>query len=424
MIRDMKGFRLVITLLLTFVMVVSIGISSVSAAVVTPSIQGKAGVLVDVTTGQVVADKNGSQRLPIASLSKLITVYLVEQKISAGELSLDQNVTVPADIAAFSEDTSVANEPMSTSQTYTVKELLEAALLPSSNAAAVMLAYLVSGDQVSFYHKMEKQLNRWGIKNVTIYSASGLANGDMGSFSQERYRADQENTLSAREIAIVAQHLVEDYPSIISITSMTTAQFPSVAGGYDTLTNTDTLLSENTGHTFMGLKTGTTVANGGNFVGLTTVQGRQVLTVVLNSGDSSTGDEQRLTDTVDLLNQVEERVKVVTKKDTGKTVTVPLADGDHFTTKLAMKKDLTVFVAKETTDSAVKVKTVKITSNLKRPIKSHTVVATGKLVVNKTTDDYLAQEPTTSLKVISDIHRRPLVKTISSQISDFFKQLF
>lgn len=62
--------------------------TSASAATVTPKVDAQSAVVADVQTGQVLADKNGNERMPIASISKLLTVYLVEQAIKEGRLSM------------------------------------------------------------------------------------------------------------------------------------------------------------------------------------------------------------------------------------------------------------------------------------------------------------------------------------------------
>ncbi|MBJ7657216.1 serine hydrolase [Weissella confusa] len=120
--------------------------TSASAALIDPGLQStKAGVVVDAQTGQVIADQNGTERLPIASTTKLITMYMVKEAIKSGKISLSQKVKVPEDIAAFSQDLSVANTPMTAEKTYTVQQLIDAMMVPSSNGAALLLANLLGG---------------------------------------------------------------------------------------------------------------------------------------------------------------------------------------------------------------------------------------------------------------------------------------
>ena len=119
--------------------------TSASAATVTPKVDAQSAVVADVQTGQVLADKNGNERMPIASISKLLTVYLVEQAIKEGRLSMQSQIKVPASIVAISNEPALANVPLSTERAYTIQELMEMALIKSANAAALALGYAVSG---------------------------------------------------------------------------------------------------------------------------------------------------------------------------------------------------------------------------------------------------------------------------------------
>ncbi|SUP59580.1 D-alanyl-D-alanine carboxypeptidase dacA precursor [Weissella viridescens] len=207
----------------------------VQAAVVTPNTNMGSAVVIQANTGQVLADQNGRERLPVASVSKLIVVYMLEQKIQNHELALDQKVKVPTDIAAFSQDASVANVPMTTNRTYTVSQILDATLIESSNAAAMELAHLVAGSQEDYYRQAETLLSSWGIKNPKMYSASGLRNGDLGTFEDNSVAPSAENKFSAREIALIAKHLVDDYPQILTYTQKKEADFPLPDGTNMTL---------------------------------------------------------------------------------------------------------------------------------------------------------------------------------------------
>ncbi|MFR6559018.1 MAG: serine hydrolase, partial [Weissella confusa] len=105
---------------LLMTVVLAFGVATPSyAAIVTPTVDAQAAAVVDVQTGQVLADKNGNKRIPIASISKLLTVYLVERAIEAGKLTMDTPVSVPASIVAISTEPGLANVPLSTERTYT-----------------------------------------------------------------------------------------------------------------------------------------------------------------------------------------------------------------------------------------------------------------------------------------------------------------
>ena len=285
--------------------------TSASAALVDPGLQStKAGVVVDAQTGQVIADQNGTERLPIASTTKLITMYMVKEAIKSGKISLSQKVKVPEDIAAFSQDLSVANTPMTAEKTYTVLQLIDAMMVPSSNGAALLLANLLGGSQAKFEKMMEAKLESWGIAGVKIYSPSGLTNGDMKKFKDASAEDDVENEMSARELAVVARRLVVDFPDVLKTAQQKTVEFPAVSGGTETMNNTNELLGNETFDlNWLGLKTGTTPNAGGNFVGVTKIQGRPVVSVVLNSGDNADA-AAKFNATLTMVKKADDAVKV------------------------------------------------------------------------------------------------------------------
>lgn len=266
----------------------------VEGALINASLDSKAGLLMDVSTEQVIASKDSQERLPIASISKIIVIYLTEQAISDGKMTHNTKVPINSKIASFSQNTSVANTPMTQKHKYTVKQLESAALLPSSNAAAMALAQQVAGSQTKYYRIAEELLNKWGIKNVTIYSASGLRDGDLGDFNNSKTDDDAENMLSAREVAIVARKLITRFPQILKITQRSSALFPEPSGTLGTITNSDKLLTQSL-YQVQGLKTGTTSRNGANFVGVEILKGRQVISVTLNGfGNCNFTDTEKL----------------------------------------------------------------------------------------------------------------------------------
>lgn len=111
------------------------------------NIDAKAAIAVDAKTGQVLYAKNAEQTLPVASMSKLLTAYMVLQAIDQGKLKWDQKVT-PSDAAQeVSQDTTLSNVPLKKGESYTVKSLYQATLIYSANGAAMALADAVGGTQ-------------------------------------------------------------------------------------------------------------------------------------------------------------------------------------------------------------------------------------------------------------------------------------
>ena len=374
--RNVKMRKWLTGLLMTVVLAFGVATPSY-AAIVTPTVDAQAAAVVAVQTGQVLADKNGNKRIPIASISKLLTVYLVERAIEAGKLTMDTPVSVPASIVAISTEPGLANVPLSTERTYTVRELTEMALIKSANAAALALGYAVSGTPTGVNQEIQDLLTSWGIDDTTIVSGAGLTNGDMGALKNPNLGDDVENELSARELAIVGRHLVEDYPNITEITSMTSAVVPSGATGTETIKNSNSLLTDGHGYDFKGLKTGYALSVHSTFIGLTKLANRDVITVVL-------GSDHTFTQTAAMLDQVKAATQVVTLKKGTQMQRVPVeeAKDGHRRYPLVTNKTVTLFAPKAWDKAKVNM-TIRSNHDMIAPIsKGHVVDHNENLFVD------------------------------------------
>lgn len=379
--------------------------TSASAALVDLVLQStKAGVVVDAQTGQVIADQNGTERLPIASTTKLITMYMVKEAIKSGKISLSQKVKVPEDIAAFSQDLSVANTPMTAEKTYTVLQLIDAMMVPSSNGAALLLANLLGGSQAKFEKMMEAKLESWGIAGVKIYSPSGLTNGDMKKFKDASAEDDVENEMSARELAVVARRLVVDFPDVLKTAQQKTVEFPAVSGGTETMNNTNELLGNETFDlNWLGLKTGTTPNAGGNFVGVTKIQGRPVVSVVLNSGDNADA-AAKFNATLTMVKKADDAVKVQKVasglKPAKNTVSVLTAKDGKVSYKTKGTASFFVPAGESATTKAVN---VKLSKKVTAPLKQNEKLGTAQLESSfAAANDWLTGAPEVELVSVSE----------------------
>lgn len=379
--------------------------TSASAALVDPGLQStKAGVVVDAQTGQVIADQNGTERLPIASTTKLITMYMVKEAIKSGKISLSQKVKVPEDIAAFSQDLSVANTPMTAEKTYTVLQLIDAMMVPSSNGAALLLANLLGGSQAKFEKMMEAKLESWGIAGVKIYSPSGLTNGDMKKFKDASAEDDVENEMSARELAVVARRLVVDFPDVLKTAQQKTVEFPAVSGGTETMNNTNELLGNETFDlNWLGLKTGTTPNAGGNFVGVTKIQGRPVVSVILNSGDNADA-AAKFNATLTMVKKADDAVKVQKVasglKPAKNTVSVLTAKDGKVSYKTKGTASFFVPAGESATTKAVN---VKLSKKVTAPLKQNEKLGTAQLESSfAAANDWLTGAPEVELVSVSE----------------------
>ena len=170
-----------------------------------PEIAARQYILYDLTSHQVLAERNADARADPASLTKLMTAYLVFNAIRDGKLSLEQ--TLPVSKRAWDERKGGASVMfIDTTMTPRVSELLRGLIVQSGNDAAVALAEGVSGTVEDFVAAMNRQAQAWGLKNTQFKNATGMT--ESGHYS------------SARDVAIVAAKIIEEHPESYKLYSM------------------------------------------------------------------------------------------------------------------------------------------------------------------------------------------------------------
>jgi D-alanyl-D-alanine carboxypeptidase (penicillin-binding protein 5/6) len=221
---------------------------------------------IDVDSAQVLYSKNAEARLPIASITKLITALVI-----IDGHSLDKVVTVPTLPAYLPEEVKMG---LTAGQQFSVRSLLTASLIPSYNDAADTLAIYDSGSTTQFAAKMNRYIKQWGITDCAFHNANGLG----------------DNFASAQSLAKLAKiALANDF--IREQVARRSAQIQDNSGKIYQLATTNRLLG---GGRFIGFKTGYTPSAGQSFVGLAKADGHLIVTVVLNSPDRFAESQQLL----------------------------------------------------------------------------------------------------------------------------------
>lgn len=263
----------------------------------------KSAVAVDAQTGQILYDKHMKQLLPTASMSKLLTLYVLLQDIKKGTVHWQDTVKINESLHALSMDYRYANVPLKLGHTYTIRQLYQAALY-SENAATMALAYGIGHNSTQhFVMLMRQAANKMGIHDAKIYTACGLTNGEVGSLGLKHVAGNAENQLSARDMAIIAINILKIYPQILSITSRPTLHFADtvmknwnwmIQGGSQALPDI----------TVDGLKTGTSDKAKACFTGTAVKDGRRIVTVVMGVPNSGATDASRFIETQKLMKYV------------------------------------------------------------------------------------------------------------------------
>jgi D-alanyl-D-alanine carboxypeptidase (penicillin-binding protein 5/6) len=166
-----------------------------------PQIAARSWLLVDVTTGQLLAASEPDNRVEPASLTKLMTAYLVFNALKEKKLALDTRPPVsPAAHKAIGSRMFV--DP---TKPATVDELLHGLIIQSGNDAATILAEALGGTEAAFAVQMNREAQRLAMRNTNFTNASGLP--------------DAQHYSSARDLAILASRLIEEYPELYKLYS-------------------------------------------------------------------------------------------------------------------------------------------------------------------------------------------------------------
>lgn len=134
-----------------------------------------------------------------------MTVYIVHHEIKQHRLAWGDKVKITSALARLSTASGLTNVPLKAGRSYTVRELVNATLVASANAAALALGQKVAGSSTKFAELMNQTAHKMGIKDGKFYNASGLTNKLTGKLALQHVSANAENMLSASDVALVAK---------------------------------------------------------------------------------------------------------------------------------------------------------------------------------------------------------------------------
>ena len=230
----MKRFICVILSVLTLFFTGSAAAAESTAAVSS----GKAEILYEANTGQILCSKNADTKLPIASVTKTMSLLLFAEAIDKGKLTLEEKVKASSEAAGTEGSTIWLNA----GEEMTVAELLEAVIVNSANDACVALAERVSGSEAAFVKLMNKRAKELKMTSTRYKNCTGLDTD--GHYS------------SAHDVAIVTAELMKH--EVLRGWFLTWVDY--LRGGETQLVNTNKMIRYYNG--ILGGKTGTTDAAG------------------------------------------------------------------------------------------------------------------------------------------------------------------
>lgn len=165
-------------------------------------IEAVSGIVMEASTGKMIYEKNADEKLPPASVTKVMTMLLIFDAIESGEIKLEDNVTV-SEFAASMGGSQVFLEP---GETQTVETMLKCIAVASANDACVAMAEHICGDEQTFVKKMNERAEKLGMKNTHFVNCNGLdADGHLAT---------------ARDIALMSRELITKYPEVHKYTKI------------------------------------------------------------------------------------------------------------------------------------------------------------------------------------------------------------
>ncbi|WP_395322882.1 D-alanyl-D-alanine carboxypeptidase family protein [Levilactobacillus parabrevis] len=257
--------------------------------------KARAAVAMDAKTGKVVWAKHANTARPIASVSKLMTLYLTLKKIDGKSRNWNHKIKITSrGLVSMSRSAAYGGFHFKLNHKYTVRQLYYAAFLDSSNNSAIALGQWVGGSNGKFIRKMNAQAKAWKMGQAHFVSASGLENSDLRQYGYAYGKANA-NKVSAKDVALIARHLMTQYPRVLK-----DGKIGSMKVNGQVCHNYNNLLKGRKYYRASlkvdGLKTGYTPLAGYCFVGTGQKSGKhRVITVVLH-------DENEFTETRSLMN--------------------------------------------------------------------------------------------------------------------------
>ena len=245
-------------------------------------------ILIDAESGKILYEENADTPLGIASMTKMMTEYLLFEAIKEGKISWDQEYKVNDYSYAVSQDRRLSNVPLRRDGTYTIHELYEAVAIYSANAATIAVAETIAGTETEFVKLMNAKAEELGLKDYKFVNSTGLNNSDLQGMHPQGTGAEDENVMPAKSVAKLAYHLLHDYPEVLETTKINTKIFREGTTDAIKMDNWNFMLP---GFVYEyagvdGLKTGTTNFAGHSFTGTATRDGKRIISVVMKAVDS------------------------------------------------------------------------------------------------------------------------------------------
>lgn len=162
---------------------------------------GKSGLLIEVSSGKILYEKNKDDRLSVASMTKMVALIIIMEKLNNGDITLDEVVTVSKNASGMGG----SQIYLETGEEMTVRDLIKGITMASANDATVAMAEKIAGSEEKFVEMMNDKVKDLGLKNTHFVNSTGLDEKDHYS--------------SSYDMAMIAMELLK-YEQILDFTSV------------------------------------------------------------------------------------------------------------------------------------------------------------------------------------------------------------
>lgn len=289
-------------------------------------LKAKSVILMEASTGDVLYEMNSEEKLPPASITKVMTLLLIYEAEENGKIKWEDKVTVSEHAASMGG----SQVFLEVGETQTAADMTKCIAIASANDAAVAMAEYIGGSEEGFVELMNARAKELGMVNTTFVNACGLD-------------ADGHLT-TAKDIAIMSKELIHNYPDITKYTTTwqdtithTTRKGSSEFG----LTNTNKLVKWYEGAT--GLKTGSTGKAKYCLSATANKNGMDLIAVIMSAPDN----KSRFSEAIKLLDYGYANYGIIMGAKAGDNVgEIPVSRGEYETVIVEMADDITALIQK------------------------------------------------------------------------------
>ncbi len=377
-------------------------------------LQVRSSILIEAESGQVLYEVNADQAYPIASMTKLMTEYIVLEEIQDGRLSWDEVITVTSE--AKNTGKSESQIYLAPGDKHTVKELYIAMAVGSANDATKELAIRIAGSLPEFVNKMNEYAESLGLESAVFTSVTGL---------------EDTTVMSAADVAKLARLIINEHPEFFDFSTLHEYKFR--ARDSSPIINLNSMLGDDMNNPIVkslayegvdGMKTGFIEAAGYNFTGTVKRGDLRLISVVMDTKTKN----QRFVETAKLydygFNNFEKKTVLAPKSQVEGMTEAKVKKGVNKTVAIATDRDITFMVKKGTEPKIEIVKQeLKTEDELVAPIEAKTAVGS---VTYRYTDDETGKtlDYTVNLITQEEVEKAGWFKLMLRAIGDFFVSLF